>query len=77
VVAGETSDKAEVAARVDHTGVGVDLGTSMPTAAAIRAAVDRVLRDGRYREAGLRMQRAIEATTPVDAIANALKRCAA
>jgi len=34
VVAGETSDKAEVAARVDHTGVGVDLGTSMPTAAA-------------------------------------------
>ena len=77
VVAGETSDKAEVAARVSHTGVGVDLGTSMPTAAAIREAVDRVLRDDRYRAAGLRIQRAIEATTPVDAIANALKRCAA
>jgi UDP:flavonoid glycosyltransferase YjiC (YdhE family) len=77
VVAGETSDKAEVAARVDHTGVGVDLGTSMPTAAAIGEAVDRVLRDDRYRTAGLRIQRAIEATTPVDAIANALKRCAA
>lgn len=77
VVAGETSDKAEIAARVDHTGVGVDLGTSMPTATAIRAAVDRVLRDDRYRTAGRRIQRAIEATTPVDAIANALKRCAA
>ncbi|MGK2902546.1 MAG: glycosyltransferase [Mycobacterium sp.] len=77
VVAGETSDKAEVAARVDHTGVGVDLRTSTPTAAAIGEAVDRVLRDGRYRVAGLRIQRAIEATTPVDAIANALKRCAA
>jgi UDP:flavonoid glycosyltransferase YjiC (YdhE family) len=77
VVAGETSDKAEVAARVDHTGVGVDLGTAMPTAAAIGEAVDRVLRDDRYRAAGARMQRAIEATTPVDAIANALKRCAA
>ncbi|KRD09843.1 UDP-glucuronosyltransferase [Mycobacterium sp. Root265] len=77
VVAGETSDKAEVAARVDHTGVGVDLGTSTPTAAAIGEAVDRVLRDDRYRAAGLRIQRAIEATTPVDAIANALKRCAA
>lgn len=77
VVAGETSDKAEVAARVDHTGVGVDLGTSMPTAAAIGDAVDRVLRDDRYRAAGRRIQRAIEATTPIDAIANALKRCAA
>lgn len=77
VVAGETSDKAEVAARVDHTGVGVDLGTSTPTAAAIGEAVDRVLHDDRYRAAGLRIQRAIEATTPVDAIANALKRCAA
>ncbi|KAA0117426.1 glycosyltransferase [Mycolicibacterium sp. P9-22] len=77
VVAGETSDKAEVAARVGHTGVGVDLGTSMPTAAAIGQAVDRVLRDDRYRAAGLRIQRAIEATAPVDAIANALKRCAA
>lgn len=77
VVAGETSDKAEVAARVDHTGVGVDLGTSMPTAAAIGEAVDRVLRDDRFRAAGLRIQRAIEATTPVDAIAHALKRCAA
>lgn len=77
VVAGETSDKAEVAARVGHTGVGVDLGTSMPTAAAIGEAVDRVLRDDRYRTAGLRIQRAIEATAPVDAIAGALKRCAA
>lgn len=77
VVAGETSDKAEVAARVDHTGVGVDLGTSTPTPAAIREAVDRVLREGRYRAAGRRIQRAIDATTPVDAIANVLKRCAA
>lgn len=77
VVAGETSDKAEVAARVDHAGVGVDLGTSSPTAAAIGEAVDRVLRDDRYRAAGLRIQRAIEATAPVDAIANTLKRCAA
>lgn len=76
VVAGETSDKAEVAARVDYTGVGVDLGTSTPTAAAIREAVDRVLSQDRYRAAGRRMQRAIEATTPVDAIANTLKRCA-
>lgn len=76
VVAGETSDKAEVAARVAHAGVGVDLGTSTPTAGAIRAAVDRVLREDGYRAASRRIQRVIDATTPVDAIANALKRCA-
>ncbi len=75
VVAGETSDKAEVAARVEHTGVGVDLGTSTPLAASIGAAVDRVLGDGRYREAAAGLRRAIEATTPVDSIANVLKRC--
>lgn len=74
IVAGETSDKAEVAARVDYTGVGLDLGTARPTAAAIRDAVDRVLGDDRHREAALRMRESIEATTPIDAIANALKR---
>ncbi len=75
VVAGETSDKAEVAARVVHSGVGVDLGTSTPSAQAIRAAVDRVLADDRYRTAAAGLRRAIEATTPVDSIANVLKRC--
>ncbi|XCI61235.1 glycosyl transferase [Mycolicibacterium parafortuitum] len=76
IVAGETSDKAEVAARVDYSGVGVDLGTFAPSADAIRAAVDRVRGDDRYRAAARRIQAAIDASTPVDSIANALKRCA-
>ncbi|PRC49365.1 UDP-glucuronosyltransferase, partial [Mycobacterium sp. ITM-2017-0098] len=42
IVAGETSDKAEVAARVDFSGVGIDLATAAPSPAAIGAAVDRV-----------------------------------
>lgn len=75
VVAGETSDKAEVAARVDHTGVGIDLRTATPSVGAIRDAVDRVLTEGRYRAAGARIRAAIEASAPVDSIANALKRC--
>lgn len=74
IVAGETSDKAEVAARVDYTGVGIDLATARPTAGAIREAVDRVLYDDGYRAAAMRMRNAIEASTPIDAIANALKR---
>lgn len=76
VVAGETSDKAEVAARVDYTGVGVDLGTATPTPEMIGPAVDRVLADGRFRAAAQRIGSAIAASAPVDTIANALKRCA-
>lgn len=75
IVAGETSDKAEVAARVNHSGVGVDLGTATPSPDAIRAAVDRICRDGGYRAAAQRLRSQIESVTPVDSIANALKRC--
>lgn len=74
VVAGETSDKAEVAARVAYAGVGIDLRTATPTAARLGRAVARVLGDDAYRTAARRMQRLIDATTPIDAIANVLKR---
>jgi UDP:flavonoid glycosyltransferase YjiC (YdhE family) len=56
VVAGETSDKAEVAARVAYTGVGVNLGTTAPSPARIRAAVDEVLTTPDYRDAAQRMR---------------------
>ena len=75
VVAGETSDKAEVAARVSYSGVGIDLKTSTPTSEAVRAAVSRVRHDDRYRASAQRLRAEIEAVTPIDAIANALKRC--
>jgi len=75
IVAGETSDKAEVAARVDYTGVGIDLGTAAPSAPAIRAAVDSIGRDDSYRAAAHGLRDAIASSTPIDSIANALKRC--
>ena len=75
IVAGETSDKAEVAARVDYSGVGIDLGTAAPSPRSIRVAVDRVRHGDGYRAAALTLRSAIEASTPVDSIANALKRC--
>ncbi|WP_260755177.1 nucleotide disphospho-sugar-binding domain-containing protein [Mycobacterium sp. SMC-8] len=74
VVAGETSDKAEVAARVDFSGAGIDLKTALPSPQAVGAAVDIVRRDDRYRTAAQSLRTAIQACTPVDAIANALKR---
>ncbi|MGE2833758.1 glycosyltransferase [Mycobacterium sp. SMC-4] len=75
VVAGETSDKAEVAARVTYTGVGVDLKTSTPTPQAVRAAVVQVRDDRRYRTAAQRLRAEIDCATPIDTIANTLKRC--
>ncbi|HKP40069.1 nucleotide disphospho-sugar-binding domain-containing protein [Mycobacterium sp.] len=57
VVAGDTEDKPEVAARVAWTGAGINLRTGAPTPGAVRAAVREVLGDGRY----LRRARELEA----------------
>ncbi|MFD4407849.1 glycosyltransferase [Nocardia sp. NPDC058499] len=56
IVAGETADKAEVAARVAYTHTGIDLGTAYPTPAAIHCAVDRILADPSYRTAAHRLR---------------------
>ena len=56
VVAGNTEDKPEVAARVAWAGAGIDLKTGTPTAKAVRNAVREVLGNGRY----LRQARELE-----------------
>jgi UDP:flavonoid glycosyltransferase YjiC (YdhE family) len=48
VVAGNTEDKPEVAARVAWTGAGIDLKTGTPTAGRIRHAVRDILDNDRY-----------------------------
>jgi MGT family glycosyltransferase len=48
VVAGNTEDKPEVAARVAWSGAGINLRTGAPTVGALRAAVREVLGDRRY-----------------------------
>src|SRR4029078_2829633 len=48
VVAANTGDKPEVAARVACAGAGVNLRTGTPTPSAVRVAVRNVLNDGRY-----------------------------
>lgn len=50
VVAGTTEDKAEVTARVQWAGVGVNLRTNRPDADAVGTAVRRVLADPAYAE---------------------------
>lgn len=46
VVAGKGEDKADVAMRVAHAGVGIDLRTDRPTPEALQNAIDAVLKDG-------------------------------
>ncbi|MFI5508314.1 nucleotide disphospho-sugar-binding domain-containing protein [Mycobacterium sp. NPDC051804] len=68
IVAGETSDKAEVAARVAYTGVGVNLGTNTPSPAQINSAIDVVLARTGYRAAAERIGADIAASQPLDSI---------
>ena len=49
VGAGASEDKPDVNARVAWSGVGIDLQTNTPTAAALRAAVRHVLDNPQYR----------------------------
>jgi MGT family glycosyltransferase len=55
VVAGDTEDKPEVAARIAWSGVGVNLRTGTPTASAVGEAVRTVLTDASYRTTARRM----------------------
>ena len=55
VVAGDTEDKPEVAARIAWTGAGIDLHTGTPDRAAIADAADAVLRQPEYRAAAQRI----------------------
>jgi UDP:flavonoid glycosyltransferase YjiC (YdhE family) len=72
IVAGGTADKPEVAARVAHTGAGVNLGTSRPGRAAIADAVDRVLTTDSYRRAAQRIGADIAASDAHGSIAQTL-----
>ncbi len=58
VVAGNTEDKPEVAARVAWSGAGINLRTGAPTVGAVRAAVREVLGDGRYQAAARTLETA-------------------
>ena len=56
VVAGETEDKKEVAARVEWSGAGINLRNQRPSPAQVRGAVKEVLSNPVYRENARRIQ---------------------
>ena len=59
VVAGNSEDKPEVAARVRRVGAGIDLRTGRPSPRRIRRAVRRVLQDPAYRNNAAQLRQSI------------------
>ncbi|CAN5559361.1 glycosyltransferase [soil metagenome] len=68
VVAGMTEDKAEVSARIEWAGVGVNLRTNRPTDEQVAIAVRRVLADRSFAAASTRIGIAIAAAPGVKGI---------
>lgn len=74
IVAGDTEDKPEVAARVAWAGVGVDLRTGTPRPEAIASAVRSLLADEGLRRRTRRLAAHMAAYDPYAAIARELSR---
>lgn len=56
VVAGDSEEKPEIAARVAWSGAGINLGTARPKPEQIKDAVHKVLTEPRYRQRAQAMQ---------------------
>jgi UDP:flavonoid glycosyltransferase YjiC (YdhE family) len=72
VVAGDSEDKPEVAARVHWSGAGVDLRSGRPSPARLAEAVRRVVARPTYAARARALQAAIRRTRPLDTIAEVL-----
>jgi MGT family glycosyltransferase len=72
VVAGDSEDKPEVAARVDWSGVGVNLRTGRPSPAMVAHAVRRVLERRSYYLRARGLQAQIAASDPLGDISSTL-----
>jgi MGT family glycosyltransferase len=72
VVAGDSEDKPEVAARVHWSGTGIDLHTGNPSPARIAKAVRRLLANPSYRQRAQTLKVEISASDPLGAITDAL-----
>lgn len=67
VTAGLNEGKNDVNARVEYAGVGINLKTETPTAAAVRSAVDAVLGDPNWRARAQAMRGQFEAEDSIGA----------
>ncbi len=72
VVAGDTEDKPEVAARVGWSGTGINLHTGKPTATAVRDAVLRVLAEPQFKRRTGEMAEAVAGYSALTSVESAL-----
>ena len=72
VVAGDSEDKPEVAARVRWSGAGIDLRTGRPSPGRVAEAVRRVVTRPTYAARARALQAEIARTRPLDTIAEVL-----
>ncbi len=56
IIAGATEDKMEVAARVENSGAGINLGKQQPTSEEIKKAVMKILSDPSYKQKAKELQ---------------------
>lgn len=72
VVAGDTEEKPEIAARLAHAGVAIDLATGRPSAALLAAALDDILANPAYRRRAGDIGARLRGLDAIDAIEAAL-----
>lgn len=72
VVAGDTEDKPDIAARVAWSGAGINLRTGTPAPAAVGGAVRRVLTEPTFRAAAATQAAAIARLNPLNTIEHEL-----
>jgi MGT family glycosyltransferase len=72
VVAGDSEDKPEVAARVRWSGTGIDMRTGKPSPAQLAKAVRRVLADPTYGQRAAALQAEIAASDALSTITDVL-----
>ena len=70
------ADKKDIAAIVEWSDTGVNLGTGTPTTEELKDGVLEVLRDGKYKERGLEVKKEIEGYDPMAIIAGAIDEVA-
>ncbi|PVH96591.1 glycosyltransferase family 1 protein, partial [Periconia macrospinosa] len=61
VLAGTKLDKADVSARAEYCGIAIDLKTQKPTPEALAEAVDKVLREPKYKMRSIEVKKENEA----------------
>lgn len=72
VLSGLSEDKAEVSARVEWAGAGINLRTDRPSVADLRAAVERGLRDAALKRAAEALSVQYRALDPAQELARAV-----